>query len=314
MEQQRVIALGFFDGVHLGHGALLREAVRIAGQRGLKAAAISFDRHPGTLIPGRSVKLLSSCAEREALMRRLYGIDEVIFLHFDRARMEQPWQKFVTQTLVRQYGAAHVICGESFRFGYRGEGTPELLRRCCAAHGVGVTVIAPVQVEGRTVSSTYIRQLLAEGDVLEAARYLGHRHCFTGEVSHGAHLGSSLGFPTANLLVPEELLAPRFGVYATVVYCAGRAYGAVTNVGVAPTVGARPVRIESNLLDFAGDLYGRTIRVEFQSFLRAETRFASLKALKDAIAADAKAARRCLAEEKLQNLAEECDRADLESP
>lgn len=280
MEQKRVIALGFFDGVHLGHGRLLEEAVRLARAQGFCAAALTFDRHPDAVIRGEAVRLLSSPQEREDLMRRIYGIDEVLFLHFDSERMAQPWQDFVLDTLLRQYHAAHVVCGENFRFGYRGAGTPEALRQLCAAYGVGCTVIPSVLQDGSVISSTRIRQLLSQGELAAATRCLGHRHCFTGTVSHGAHLGTTLGFPTANLLVPEEILPPKFGVYVTQVFVDGRAYDAMTNVGLSPTVDAQLLRIESHLLDYHGDLYGKRIRVEFVAPVRPEQRFESLAALR----------------------------------
>ena len=155
----RVIALGFFDGVHIGHGALLRRTRERATELGLRAAAMSFDSHPDTLVSGVPVPLINSMDDRAALMRRLYGIDDVIFAHFDRAMMEMPWEDFLGDFLVRQHGAAHLVCGHDFRFGYRGQGTPERLREYCAAHGLGCDVIPEVLLDGRTVSSTYIRTL-----------------------------------------------------------------------------------------------------------------------------------------------------------
>ena len=188
----RVIALGFFDGVHIGHGALLRRTRERATELGLRAAAMSFDSHPDTLVSGVPVPLINSMDDRAALMRRLYGIDDVIFAHFDRAMMEMPWEDFLGDFLVRQHGAAHLVCGHDFRFGYRGQGTPERLREYCAAHGLGCDVIPEVLLDGRTVSSTYIRTLLTEGQMEEAERYLGHAHVLSGVVRHGFGRGEKI--------------------------------------------------------------------------------------------------------------------------
>lgn len=160
--------------------------------------------------------------DRAALMRRLYGIDDVIFAHFDRAMMEMPWEDFLGDFLVRQHGAAHLVCGHDFRFGYRGQGTPERLREYCAAHGLGCDVIPEVLLDGRTVSSTYIRTLLTEGQMEEAERYLGHAHVLSGVVRHGFGRGEKIDMPTANLAFPKGVIVPAFGVYAAEAETEGR--------------------------------------------------------------------------------------------
>ncbi len=284
MEQKRVIAIGFFDGVHLGHGALLRRARQVADGLGLPAAALTFDRHPSALLGGAPVQLLTSAAERAGLMRRLYGMDQVHIARFDRAMLEMPWQAYVTDYLCGQLGVAHIICGHDHRFGWRGEGNPDRLRALCGRLGVGCDVVERVTVHGETVSSTAIRGLVAEGQMEEAAALLGHPHCLTGTVVHGRQLGRQLGTPTANLLLPEGVLAPAFGVYATAVVVDGRRHPAVTNVGVRPTVeGDGRVTVEPWILDFSEDLYGRELRVEFLRFLRPERKFPDLEALRAAI-------------------------------
>ena len=284
LERKHVIALGFFDGVHLGHGALLKAARQEADRLGCPAVALSFDRHPGELITGEAVPLLTSPADRAGLMRRLYGVDEVRFCHFDRAMMEMPWKEYVGEYLCGKLGAAHVVCGHDHHFGWRGEGNPTRLQQASTQFGIGCTVVQKVEVDGITVSSTYIRKLVAAGDVERACAFLGHPHVLTGTVVHGRRLGRQLGTPTANLLLPAGVLPPAFGVYAAQVAVGGRRYPAVTNVGVRPTVdGAGEVTVEPWLLDYEGNLYGREIRVEFYQFLRPERKFESLEALKAAI-------------------------------
>lgn len=298
MEKKRVIAIGFFDGVHLGHGALLRRTRQVADRLGVPAAVLTFDRHPGTLVSGQPVPLISSPAERADLMRRLYGIDQVLFCRFDKAMMEMPWKEYVGEYLRRKQGAVHVVCGHDHRFGWRGEGNPTRLQQACEQFGMGCDVVQKVEVHGKTVSSTLIRSLLERGEVEEANEFLGHPHCLTGPVVHGRRLGRKLGTPTANLLLPEGVLSPAFGVYASAVVTGGRRYPAVTNVGVRPTVdGDGRITVEPWILDFEGNLYGKTIRVEFLKFLRPERRFESLEALREAIFRNAEETRAYFAAE-----------------
>ncbi len=287
MEQaKRVIALGFFDGVHLGHAALLKTAVKRAAELDAVPAALTFDRHPDEVIlSGSRTPLINSAADREGLMRRLYGVEEVLFARFDRALMRMDWRDFVTGYLARERGAVHLVAGHDFRFGYRGEGTPQRLKALCAELGLGCDIVPRVELDGVTVSSTYIRSLIAQGEVEEAARFLGHPHVLSGPVIHGRGLGHQMGTPTANLALPEGVLSPAFGVYACrAVLPDGTVRPAVTNVGVRPTVSdAHTVSVEPWILDFGGDLYGRTIRLEFHRQLRPERKFASVEELRAAI-------------------------------
>mgnify|MGYP000843549593 FL=1 len=279
---KRVTALGFFDGVHLGHGSLLRRVAEVAARQGAVPAAVTFDVHPESVIMGVPVPLLNSPADRADLMRRLYGIEEVIVERFDRRMMKMPWQEFISDYLVARRGVVHVVAGHDFHFGYKGEGNPQRLREQCARLGVGCDIVQKVELGGITVSSTYIRTLIAQGEMEQANTFLGHPHILTDTVSHGKKLGSSLGFPTVNLRVPPDVLVPAHGVYASrAVFENGESRMAVTNVGVRPTVDDdHRLNVESFLLDFDGNLYGKTIRVEFYSFLREERRFASIDHLR----------------------------------
>lgn len=292
LEYKRVIALGFFDGVHLGHGALLRTARQVADRLNCPAAVLTFDLHPNTLITGNPVPLLSSPADRSDLIQRLYGIDDVIFAHFDRHMMEMPWKEYVGEYLCRKLRATHVVCGHDHHFGWRGEGNPTRLQQACAQFGIGCSVVQKVTLDGVTVSSTHIRKLLQRGNLEQANAFLGHPHCLTGQVIHGRRLGRTMGTPTANLLLPDHVIPPVFGVYATQVAIGERRYPAVTNVGVRPTIsGGSQVTVEPWILDFDGNLYGRTIRVEFRKFLRPEQKFDSLDMLRAAILENAQQTR-----------------------
>ncbi len=285
-QTKRVIALGFFDGVHLGHGALLRRVGEVAAQRKAVPAAVTFDTHPQNLILNAPVvPLLSSPRDRAELMRRYYGIQDVIVARFDERMMHMPWRDFVTEYLVAQHGAVHLVVGHDFHFGYKGEGNPERLQGLCRELGLGCDVIPKVERDHITVSSTYIRTLVAQGEMELANEFLGHPHTLTDQVAHGKKLGSTLGFPTVNLRFQPGVLIPAYGVYATKVWFEnGESRMAVTNVGVRPTVDdGNRVTVEGFILDFSGDLYGQTVRMEFYKRLRGERKFESLAALKEEV-------------------------------
>ena len=298
MKQDRVIALGFFDGVHVGHRVLLAKARQTAHDLGCTAAVLTFDNHPDELVFGSPTPLINTLEDRRWLMTELCGMDEVLSIPFDRALMETPWEDFVDELLVNRLGAVHVVCGHDFSFGYRGEGNADKLREKCAALGIGCDIIEPVMVHDFTVSSTEIRTFLRDGNIEEANHLLSHRHFITGTVVRGKQLGGQIGIPTANLRLPKGIQPLAFGVYATQVQLEdGRRYMAVTNVGVCPTVEMDTgITIEPWLLDFEGDLYGQTIRVEFCRFLRHERKFGSLEELKNAILHNAQETRNYFAE------------------
>ena len=295
--KEKVIALGFFDGVHLGHAALLRRTVEAAAQRGVTPAVFTFDRPPKEVVTGVPCPLINSAEDRRELVRRLYGIQEVIMVPFDREMMTTPWDKFVTDILVGRYHAVHLVAGHDHHFGHKNQGSPELLQEKCAELGLGCDIIPKVEVGGITVSSTYIRRLVELGQISRANRFLGHPHTLTGSVRHGRGIGSSRLYPTANLITPPHVLVPSHGVYVTrATLPEGASYAAVTNVGTRPTVNnGTDITVEACLLDFEGDLYGKTLRLEFFEHLRDEVRFDSLDALKAQIAADAEATRQYFA-------------------
>ncbi len=280
---QRVIALGFFDGVHLGHAALLRRVRELANQYGCCAAALTLDTHPDALIRGESVPLLNTAEEREALMCSLYGMDEVLTLRFNHETMQQPWEEFVESTLFKTYRATHVVCGHDYRFGAGGAGNPEKLAKKSAALGIGCDCIPEIRIDEEAVSSTRIRNLLESGETAQAVRLLGHAHILSGTVVAGRQLGRTLGIPTANIALSEGLLLPKLGVYAAKAYFDGECRLAVVNIGTRPTVGGHHVTVEPWLLDFDGDLYGQTLRLELYHFLRGEKKFESLDAMRDEI-------------------------------
>ncbi|MCD7845945.1 MAG: riboflavin biosynthesis protein RibF [Oscillospiraceae bacterium] len=283
---KRVVALGFFDGVHLGHQALMKKTVERAAETGARPAVISFDAHPDTLVRGEEVPLLGSVADRRGLISRIGGIDDIIMLHFDRRFMQMPWEAFL-RSVKDDLRAVHLVMGRDFSCGWRGEGTSDKIADWCEKNGLGCDIVEKVVVDGVVVSSTYIRKLVAAGDMERAALYLGHPHTLTDTVGYGYKIGRSIGAPTINTRIPEGVLEPRHGVYATRVWLAEGPKAAVTNVGVRPTFDSDGhVTVESNILDFDGCLYGSQVRLEFLKFLREETRFSTPEALGEQIQRD----------------------------
>lgn len=272
-----IFALGFFDGVHLGHQALLTACRHLAEKNGCKAGAVTFTSHPDTLVAGKTPPLINTVRDRGQLLTG-YGMTEILQLPFDEKLKNMPWRDFLEDLLRR--GAAGFVCGEDFRFGFRGEGNAQLLADFCRERNLPWAVVPEQMLDGIRISSTHIRGLLEAGDVEQANRFLGHPHGLSGEVVSGRRLGRTLGIPTANLLFPREVVELRHGVYACKAVVEGKTYLAVTNVGNRPTVGGHRVTVEPWLLDFDADLYGKHIQLLFYAFLRPEEKFDSLEELK----------------------------------
>ena len=288
-----VVALGNFDGVHLGHQVVLRRAVEEGRRRGARVIAATFHPHPrAVLAPGSEPRLLTTLElRREALQR--YGADEVWVIRFDEALSRKSPREFVGDVLVGEIGAGAVVVGENFRFGHRAAGNVGDLRRIMRWYG-GEAYSVPVRSEdGRApISSSRIRMLIGEGSVEEAAMLLGRPYVVRGEVVVGDRRGRSIGFPTANVLPDPALVVPARGVYAGFASVGKESYAACTNVGVAPTFERRESRVEAYLLGFGGDLYGRVIDVSFIRRIREEKRFLGVEELKRQITRDVEEARR----------------------
>ena len=289
-----IYALGFFDGVHLGHQELLSQCARLAAEYGCTAAAITFDRHPKSLFTQRPTVLISTIPDRELLLRR-YGMESVRVLSVTRETMSQPWREFIDSLL--EDGAAGFVCGDDFHFGHRGEGSAEKLQALCREKDLPCVVVPEQTVGGIRISSTYIRRQIETGDMATAVKFLGHPYTLTGTVVHGHQLGRKLGIPTANLHLPAGLAIPKFGVYACCVLIDGQRYPAVTNIGTRPTVAGEGITVEPWILDYSGDLYGREITIEFFKFLRPEQKFPSLEALQAEIHRNAEETRQLVLKE-----------------
>lgn len=292
--KKTICALGFFDGVHLGHGALLAACRALAEEENCDASVVTFASHPDELVFGAAPRLINTSYDREKLLKERFSMDTVVTLPFDAHMKTVDWRDFLAM-LERDYGALGFVCGEDFRFGALGAGTADRLFRYCREKGLRCAVVPEQTVDGIRVSSTYIRRQLETGDMATAVRFLGHPHILSGTVVPGHQLGRKLGIPTANLHLPPELAVPKFGVYACRAIVEGAVYPAVTNIGTRPTVEGRHVTVESWILDYTGDLYGREITLEFYRFLRPEQKFPTLEDLQAEIRKNAREVRELLA-------------------
>jgi riboflavin kinase / FMN adenylyltransferase len=282
-----VVTVGFFDGVHLGHQAVLQRAVEGARTRNIRSVAITFDRHPReVLTPGSEPRLLTT-VERKASLIEAAGIDVLLVLPFDRDFSLIRAEAFVEDTLVGGVHAQHAAMGANFTFGFKARGTMEALPELGAPFGLTAEAVPLVEVDGRTVSSTSVREALAEGDLEWPLVALGRRFVLDGEVVTGHGRGKGLGYPTANLRTWPRLLLPGQGIYAGVAEHAGRRYRTALDVGTNPTFGVEPLHVEAFLLDYEGDdLPGEPLSIEFWARLRDEERYEDIEALVEAIEDD----------------------------
>jgi len=286
-----VVTLGVFDGLHLGHRALLEAAFERAAGKPL--AVVTFDPHPRAVLgPPKRHRLLAPLAERLQLFSH-WPVAAVAVLRFDRDLASMHYRDFVRELLVRAFGAEHLIIGFNLHVGFQRQGTPERIIALGEEFGFEVTRVPAVEVDGETVSSTRIRHLLDEGKVESAWRLLGRPYDLAGTVIRGAGRGRAHGIPTANLEVAEEKLIPANGVYAIGARVGDRLLRGALNIGVAPTFGSAAARgVEAHLLDFDGDLYGHRLHVHVLRRLRAEQAFSNPSRLVAQIHRDLDAARK----------------------
>lgn len=288
-----VVALGVFDGVHLGHRAILAAAVARARESGFEALACTFDPHPlQVLQPGRAPVSIATLDERLALIAAL-GIETTVVLSFTPELAAMEPEAFVKDVLLGRLRAREVVVGFNHTFGRGARGDARLLQALAERLGFRAEVVPPLVVDGVQVSSSIVRGALERGDVARAATYLGRPYAVGGRVVQGAGRGRMLGFPTANVQPDRPPLVPH-GVYACRVVVDGPPRPAVVNIGTRPTFGETSTAVEAHVLDFAGELYGVLVRVEFVGHLREERRFPNPDALARQIADDIAAARRCL--------------------
>ena len=288
-----IYALGFFDGVHLGHAALLSACRSLAERENCRAGVVTFDAHPDIMVKGAALGLINTPRDRDRMLKERFAMETVVSLPFDEKMRSMPWKAFL-EMLRNQHDAAGFVCGEDFRFGHKGEGNAALLSRYCSENGLPVSVVPEQVLDGIRISSTYIRSQIETGDMATAVKFLGHPHILSGTVVHGQALGRKLGIPTANLRLPKGLVMPKFGVYACGCLVGQKRYPAVTNVGKRPTVAGTNITVEPWILDYEGDLYDQEITLEFYYFIRPERKFPSLEDLQAEIRRNAQETREYL--------------------
>jgi riboflavin kinase/FMN adenylyltransferase len=290
-----VVTIGAYDGVHLGHQALIAEVRRLAADADLVSTVVTFDRHPASVVrPSSAPRLLTDLDQKLELLEAT-GVDRCLVITFDEARSQEPAEDFVREVLVDRLGARRVIVGEDFHFGHQRKGNVALLREMGSSLGFEVEGIELVQVPGiGQASSTAIRHALVEGDLERATAMLGRPHEVRGVVAHGDERGRELGFPTANVSVPGEILLPADGIYAGWTTRAdGSRWPTAISLGRRPTfyAEAHASLLEAHLLDLDDDLYEEALKVQFVAFLRPELRFDSVEELVAQIGRDCDDAR-----------------------
>ena len=292
-----VLAIGNFDGVHRGHQVLLAKAREIAKPLNALAGVLAFEPHPRALFqPDRPHFRLTTITQRIALFQR-FGMDLGVVLPFDRKLADLTAEQFIERVLVAGLGIKHAIIGYDFHFGKDRGGSPLSLAEAGQEMGFGVTIVDPVAADGEVVSSSAIRSELAQGDVEGAAAMLGHTWRVAGEVKGGAHRGTGMGYPTANIgLAPGTALA--HGIYAVKVHVGDKVHDGAAYLGTRPTFDNGDAVLETFLLDFKGDLYGKTIELEFIGFIRVDRKFASTEHLVAQMDRDVAKAREMLAKVK----------------
>jgi riboflavin kinase / FMN adenylyltransferase len=293
-----VVAIGNFDGVHRGHAAVLERARSVAARMGRPCAVLTFEPHPSDFFFGAdTIFRLTPCKTKAAALARL-GIDAMIVLRFDAQLAMLAPERFIADILVRRLAVGGVVAGYDFHFGKGRLGTPAMLLEAGARYGFLVEIVEPITADAsgsiEPASSTATRQALENGDVERARLLLGHPYFVIGEVLRGDRRGKTLGFPTANLRLDHSVRL-HHGIYAVHVAIEGKRYGGVASFGTRPTFGDGAPLLETFIFDFSGDLYGKTIEVEFVRFLRDERKFASPEELVAQMRRDAEMARKLLA-------------------
>lgn len=283
------VALGNFDGVHLGHTALLERCVSDARENGLKSLVWTFRAHPDAVLHKASPRLILSLEDKITLLDKI-GLSFFMAEDFSRVCDYSP-ERFCNEILLERLGAREVLCGFNFSFGKGGAGNAAFLKEYLEKRGVKVLVLPAVGLDGETVSSTAVRALLEEGDMEKAARFLGRNYFIHLPVEHGKRLGTKLGFPTVNQNFPAEYVVPLRGVYAVKVHTNCGDFNGVCNIGSRPTVDdGEEINAETHLLDFSGNLYGQKLKIDFYHLIRREKKFENLDALKQQIEKDKRAA------------------------
>lgn len=299
IEEPTVVTIGKFDGRHKGHQKLLNEMMKFREQYGYRLAVFTFDMAPANVVAGKIATVITTNQERRSNMEKI-GVDYLVEYPFDQETAHTPPELFVKKILAGQMKMKAIVAGPDCRFGYKGAGNAELLRRLSDEYGYQTVIIEKEQDHHRDISSTYVREELDQGHIEKVNELLGEPYAIHGIVVQGNHIGGSvLGFPTANILPPPEKHLPKFGVYVSRVLIDGKYYAGVSNVGKKPTVeGEYPAGVETFILDLEENLYGKKIEVQLLHFIRQEQKFDSFDALRKRIQLDKECSAKWFMEKK----------------
>ncbi len=286
IEKSSAIALGFFDGVHIAHQKIIKNAVHYAKLNNIMPIVLTFDASPLELLTPLEVRYLTTKRDKEKIISSLGA--EAEFLPINREILSMEPEDFIGKILVEKFGIRHAVCGYNYRFGKDGRGDTELLKKEGERLGFSVEVSPCEMYEGESVSSSRIRKLLAEGNITLANKLLGRHFFVTGTVAEGKKLGRKLGFPTANVFFDEKAVHIRNGVYKTLVTINEKCIDAITNVGINPTFDGEAMHSETYIPEFNGDLYGKEIEISFVDFIRPEKKFDGIEELTKQIKKDLK--------------------------
>lgn len=247
--KETVVALGNFDGVHKGHQELIRRTVKSAKTAGLKSAVFTFANHPKNVVAQKSViKNILYLEEKAEIIKNL-GVDYLFSIEFSNKIQHMAPQDFITDILLDKFKMREAYCGFNYRFGYKGEGNPEILMKTGIREGFGIHILEPFEIDGNLVSSSFIRELISSGKVDRCEKYMGRKYYVIGEVVVGNKIGRTIGFPTSNISMDDSMITPSHGVYVTNCIYNGVCHKSVTNVGVKPTIGVNKKNIETHIFD-----------------------------------------------------------------
>lgn len=283
--ENTVVTIGNFDGIHKGHIKLIKEAVKESKTKNYKSVVFTFENHPMRYFRADSIKHIITNEEKVKIFKDL-GVDIVFMIPFDEYMTKISATDFVKTILHEKLKCKMVIVGHDFTFARNKEGNASLLESLGKNYNMKVKVIEPIKIKGRRVSSSYIRNLINDGNVSEIKDFLGRNYFLEGEVIHARKIGRTIGFPTANLKAEDKLIIPKNGIYAVKVYIKNKVYYGATNIGYNPTVNGKVLSIETNIIDFDEEIYGEIIRVEFLDRIRDEKKFNSLDELKSQLRKD----------------------------
>ena len=285
--KESVVTIANFDGIHKGHQVLIETATEYAKKNNVISTVFTFNNHPVNYFKPNSIKNIITNNDKIKILKTM-GVDYIINIPFDEYMTKISGYDFVKDILIDKLCAKKIIVGHDFTFARNKEGNIDLLKELSKKNGFLLEIVNPVKIDDIRISSSYIRKLILDGKVEDARKYLGRNYKLSGEVIHSKKLGRTIGFPTANISIDENIIIPKVGIYATKVYVNGTIYYGATNVGYNPTVNGNKLSIETNILEFNDDIYGKIITIEFLERIRDEKKFNGIEELKEQLQKDTK--------------------------